>query len=91
MVVKASALGYQVPEGLANQHRAEPNRQHPSLNKVTVDSGSWLLSEPEAPAQAFAGGPDIAHEAWFGLGGLLAYKWGLRTICCPVINRIQGH
>lgn len=56
MVVKASALGYQVPEGLANQHRAEPNRQHPSLNKVTVDSG--LLSEPEAPAQAFAGRPD---------------------------------
>lgn len=45
MVVKASALGYQVPRGLANQHRAEPSRQHPSLNKVTVDSG--LLSGPE--------------------------------------------
>lgn len=87
MVVKASALGYQVPEGL-NQHRAEPNMQHPSLNKVTVDSGCCLSLRL---LHRLLLGDLTAHEAWHGLGGLLAYKWGLRITFCPVINRTCGH
>lgn len=83
-------------------------RRTDSSCKVSVPSTGWWLTghvtqwtkllwilgtgKAWARAQAYAGGPDTAQEAWLVLKGSFGLKMGaLKTVCYPVIEGKQGH